>query len=60
MHAADCRGWLTKGQLLVLHGGNEPLVDSIIRAKVAAGHCKPHPDLPDDPEATLIMCPGKL
>ena len=29
------------------------LVESICRAKEEAGLTRPHPDLPDDPEATL-------
>ena len=46
-------GWLTRAQLLHLHGGNVAIVEAIIEAKVAIGHHKPHPDLPNDPEATL-------
>ena len=36
-----------------LHGGNSAVVEAIIAAKISAGHHKPHPDLPHDPEATL-------
>ena len=51
-------GWRTKAQLLVMYGGNQDLVESICRAKEEAGLTRPHPDLPDDPEATLYYVKG--
>ena len=53
MHAMSCLGWRTKAQLMVMYAGNEDLVNSIIHAKQEAGMARPHPDLPNDPEATL-------
>ena len=32
---------------------NEETVNSIISVKVASGHTRPHPDLPDDESARL-------
>lgn len=48
-----CLGWKTRAQLLVLHGGDEELVNRIVERKTASGETKEHPDLPDDPSATL-------
>ena len=50
----SCLGWRTKAQLLVMYHANEDLVNSIIRSKQEAGLSRAHPDLPNDPEATLF------
>ena len=47
------RAWLTRPQLMNMYGSNETLVDNLIAKKIAGNAYKPHPDLPDVPEATL-------
>ena len=41
-------GWRTKDQMMVLHGNNETLVDSIIERKLQRGEYKEHPDCPGE------------
>ena len=52
------QGWVTRGQMLLIHNGNAALVDSIISSKVSAGLSRPHPDAPHDPSATLYYACG--
>ena len=41
---------------MVLHGNDESVVNKIVELKLQAGEFKPHPDAPDDPQATLYNC----
>lgn len=46
-------GWRARSQMMVLHGQNSAIVDSIIDRKVSQGHYKEHPDCPDEEDGTM-------
>ena len=43
-----------KKQLMQLHD-DAALVETIIASKLSSGHFRPHPDAPDDPNATMYF-----
>ena len=52
-------GWRTKHQLLQMYG-DENITESIVEAKVAAGHWREHPDLPGDKTMLLYYAGHSL
>ena len=47
------RAWLTRAQLMKMYGNSTAMVDNLIAKKISENSFRPHPDLPEVPEATL-------